>query len=1536
MAEDAQQKKDDQLPPPISRQVEPEDKSEEHSKQFTPSQPSKEKLYQQRQKCELRRILKHTHPELKMLSDVVDEELAEVLSSEAGLTAAETGYEGEVLSRRLIFENCALSGKVSPYSPKIHMAQETVERGDVSKTSAVFEQTEEKCCAARVKAMVGADETVASSPDPNIECEEEIRIDVKATRRIFESQSENTSRKNPVNKLQKQKQEFEMCSKDNLPGKNLTMNLTEQPCKQGRCVDNAFEDDAASLQDPEGSEEIIETNVALFQNNPFITKNIESQQSHAEISKPHIQAGDSGAAEDYPIAQVKNRAHLFESMPFDKIRHQNKDDIETMSEKIVESLNSIHHVNAIHSNGSIIEVNETMIAKMAKFTLSEGGPEIKNDEVAEGTSQNFILHLLPRAHLKPQITYLKEDRKGNMEATMVKVPVHQRQFATSQDTEVKTANVAQRVEDILNQDNSLRKGVIIQEGINKCADIIVYSLYKYVDEEDVRTYRPLQEDSDEPEATRGLINGVIESPMSSLQETPLNQTFPGSEITVKGNVKLFKSCIEKGDLEYLKTLQAEPTSQEENHPPEQTEGLGLELPPDQIGDLLVETTSEWVPVDVKRLKSMFSGDQVQTQAKQNIYNSHTQSTTTSSPAVNMPLGNGPSSTDSNIENFRECGTQAQKKSRDPPIVFHLNTQDDDMVHQAELVQLVDDNDEIVNLQTAIHSLKQATMEAKSFQHSSQQNILVDESSEGSVASVITPDVNSVKTQRTKAEETTSSISSEHKPVNPHVKTITSEEMNTAETCSQKGQKNTEVVQKTFETAMVSSNISGATVAQQEDEEVVFQGKLKAALHSLEKSNINVTRGDFRAAMIYRNSSKSTKETLQSVDAVSVQKTGNNESVTGAAEEVMAANEELPSQKETPNKQAGSAASKKTRRPVGPKPTLPPKPEHLKVKHNENRSNHTEISQTKNNNITSEIKNLIKEEKPFPSSHMPEKAGQDLIVIKSGADSGEDLSAHERPSGNQLLTPKVSQEIPVNQQIQGSVVTMERDNADIINPQGEINEAAQEKSPENIPVKDEVNETDEKPVDFNEACKKFGGKKAFSVKNVPVKPKRVRIAQPNTENILRDNNPNVPEHINAEPQRNLQDRSCNIPSGQTDDRNDAVEREIKQENKVEMREKKGRSETEDERRQRLSVHMDEIVRGNVTAAMEIFDNLRKQEELRSILSRVEEIDQDTSQVEVRSLRGVFENVPDWVVNSNERKQKKVASEQKEEMSPVSRDNTESKFTMAHVFGDLERASEEIINLKDQTLARLLDIEEAIKKALYSVSTLKSDSDIAGLSCLFKESLGAVDAAPSSGNIRKISIGSSRTKSMPTQESPSTQTSLPCVQGASLDIASAKQRTSPTSSPAFISIQSAARKMDKTELLPPETTTCPTCQHSPKTEGKFRTTKILQCNSPAQIRKGDPRKVDQKQPACCPLHPKRELGVFEGQTSEGNNILGTKTVTENYERTDTCGNRFYSSKTSTVVTTQPDTKTSSTGPVAISPATYQITTYPEVRLPINQKP
>ncbi|XP_060950175.1 LIM domain-containing protein [Limanda limanda] len=1549
MAEDPQQRKDDHPPPPLPRhQPGPADSSEERSQKSMSAQISKEKLHQQRQKCELKRLMKHTHPELKMLDEAVDEELAEVLSSESGVTAGETGYEGEVFSRRLIFENCALSSKVSPHTPKTHMADGKVGEGFVGKTSAVIEDHEERPCHESAKGIVQDYKTFGSSPEPDRECQEEmIRIDVQASRRIFESQSVKTSRPNPDmfrgkasilgeerGPVRKQKQKFEMSCKENEHSENKSLDFTDQPHKQGPCVhvdgestglkfsggEDIYTDEAAFENDPTSPtvqgefEEIIKTGAALLKNNPFISTNIERENP----SESQIPANPSEASGGTLITNVKDRAHLFESMPFDKIRRQNKDEIETMVENIRETLNSLYRVNALHSDGSIIEVNETMIAKKAKFTLSEIGPEIKYNELAEGGAKNFIVQLLPRANLRPHITYLKEDRKGGTEATVVNAPVHQDQFTTSQDTEFKTANVLQLVEDILHQDNSLRKGVIIQEDANKCANVMVYSLYNYVDEEDVKSYRAPPRHAaelDEPETkeihiskteNQGLRKGIIESTISSLLENSQDQTCTGStrpEVTVKGNVQLFKSCIEKGDLEYLKTLQAEPIEQEQEADQNPTLAeQNAQHHHEQGGEQAEESSIDWVPVDVKRLKSMFSVDR-QSQAKQNIRGNRAPSTTISHTCTgqNVPLGKSQSCKESNIglltpgvrkDNVLECGGQEQEEVCNFPTApqgshQHLETQEDDGLHQAQILGVVDNSNKISNLQTAIHSLQQATIEAKYLYHSSQNKRAVQQSSGQRIVSVKGGDVKELcrnnEDQKVasdpKMEEvpSASNFISDKNTEMCH-KGSNSEEVQTTETCSKQGQKYTNVVQKNVESI---ADCSG-TQREQEEDEVDFHGKLQQALASLERSNINVTRGDFKAAMIYKNSSRSHKDKSKASvqKPVTEEPSPLTESISthvhlrqeDSEEQLTAVNSNLQ------NKPATTAVSEKGKRPVGVKPAIPPKPEHLKEKQIDGRSSNPinpELTQT---NVTrTEIKGQSKEETvaqpptTFAScsdGHMKHQSPQ-----KSGADTGS-YSGNYKGEAIQI-SQKTSQ-------FQGS---FENTNKNTFDKPEEMISTAEIKSPQELNlVKDNMNESDESPINFNEACQKFGGKKS---KTAPVKPKRVKIA-----------------HLNLKPQQtitNPSDTGTNT-SLQTADKQ---EREIKQENKVEMREKRGRTETDDELRQRLSVHMDEIVRGNMTAAMDIFDNLRKQEELQSILRRVEDIEQDTSEVDVRSLRSVFEDVPDWVVSSDKKKQKKVKVEHKEEKSLL-KDDPQSKSSMAHIFGDLERASEEIMNLKEQTIARLLDIEEAIKKALYSVSTLKSDSDIVGLSCLFKESLGTMQGSPSNGNISKISIGSSR-KLPQAQENPTTKES-PTGQGASNAEASAKQQASPPSSPAFISIQSATRKMDKTDVFPAETTICPKCQKSPKSEEKFLTTKTLTCNSPAQNRKMDPRKGGQKQPSHSPLDPKRELSVLEVQTDhEGKSIRGTKTIKDNYEQTDDFGNRIYSSTTSTVVTTKPETTT-----------------------------
>lgn len=373
-------------------------------------------------------------------------------------------------------------------------------------------------------------------------------------------------------------------------------------------------------------------------------------------------------------------------------------------------------------------------------------------------------------------------------------------------------------------------------------------------------------------------------------------------------------------------------------------------------------------------------------------------------------------------------------------------------------------------------------------------------------------------------------------------------------------------------------------------------------------------------------------------------------------------------------------------------------------------------------------------------------------------------------------------------------------------------------------------------------------------------------------------------------------------------------------KVVLREKKVK-ETDDERRQRLSVHKEEIMKGNVKAAMEIFENLRKREELKGILSQVQEIEGETGSADVNSLKTLYDNVPAWITSSRNAKQRKM-EEMKVEVETQD-DDLESISSVETAFEDLEKASKEIINLKEQTLAKLLDIEEAIKKALYSVSNLKSEADIAGLSGLFDESLKSEQNAQPANNIRKISIVSSKAKSGQIKETSdmNMQTVLdtsPSKREAPKQVHTKPliRQSSSQSSPSFISIHSAARR-------PAEQPKSPMSTFKPNQEGNAQ-----RCHDANSDLRQESATIESSNKCHSPAQ--RKVSVLEVKTvpEHSAGIIGTKTVSETYEETDNFGNVFVSSVTSTFVTKQSDSK-SSLFEVVGSPARYEVVTSPLIR-------
>ncbi|XP_050996390.1 xin actin-binding repeat-containing protein 1 [Acomys russatus] len=100
-----------------------------------------------------------------------------------------------------------------------------------------------------------------------------------------------------------------------------------------------------------------------------------------------------------------------------------------------------------------------------------------------------------------------------------------------------------------------------------------------------------------------------------------------------------------------------------------------------------------------------------------------------------------------------------------------------------------------------------------------------------------------------------------------------------------------------------------------------------------------------------------------------------------------------------------------------------------------------------------------------------------------------------------------------------------------------------------------------------------------------------------------------------------------------------------------------------------------------------------QELQGLLNQAQAVEEEASHgVDVQALRKLFEGVPQLGGGTLQ--------------PPTAPHKTET--SMEQAFGELTRVSTEVAHLKEQTLARLLDIEEAVHKALNSMSSLQSEA------------------------------------------------------------------------------------------------------------------------------------------------------------------------------------------------------------------------------------
>ncbi|XP_075068276.1 xin actin-binding repeat-containing protein 1 [Mixophyes fleayi] len=1271
--------------------------------------------------------------------------------------------------------------------------------------------------------------------------------------------------------------------------------------------------------------------------------------------------------EEVPKANVKSTTWLFESTPLDEFDFKHSTSVEQEEINIRVTLDAFLSCKIIQHPGIVIENINGRSVNMIKYQLStQTTTDIQKEETVGGNLQRILLQLLHRADVDPQGTLVEENSSGQLHITRVNLlnPV---QSADKEDEYV-SDDIAKALKILLNEDICIKTGIIMEESEGGSVKIIVYSISSHckfiVDEDDI---------------VKGDVKSTIGNLLACSQDSK-SKVSVTREQNEKGNVQLYTSCIEKGDLGYLRSLQAE--SEIEALTLFQSEPVHEDLSTEQHKQSSNQSITGAGCVYVTS-NPVFHPVQPEINVVDTIKGTNSQKAS---------LGCKVEKRDITLSNTMQSNNALQKATASKQSTGEQNSSTfvkEGCVGDSNMAQ--NNCAGNTDLQAALLDLKQATAEAKSIQqqaqcknHKSAQEIQL--SSKDIKRDIVQPVQATLHQEQakhttsvmTKVQDTRTSYASLQKSTSSTKKVSVSEEekvaqehkeISRAESSSMKDdvespkqakhylnpfidcEYKTQLEQEERDQDTVRGDVKAAIKALQcasteqkevEKEEVV-RGNLTSALQSLQKSNVNVSKGDFKAAMIYRNAGQSYAACKRKTDVqqftdqamvTSVQPFDNDSPPSPAAvtgqercqpsntSHLEATKDDSTQVKDPTLKTLDSVAkaSEKTpgnaptQMPQRKKPALPPKPKHLPPslrpppRHKANRT------------LTSPSSPLSNPMTPTDERDFKTLTDLDNMSIQV-------QSAHSNTAKSAYIYPSVN----TNGESEKEMLFH---NAHVTCNESHMVTSKTQNSRDISTVK-AIKSNKE---DSLSECSSISTK---DLKTAPV------------ENVKRSS-----EHMCEQTlcQNSNSQEEAPKKSGVTV--TESLHSFSHSDNKGVVMRVKHKRETEDERLKRLSVHRDEILKDNVRAATDIFDNLRKQDELKMILEKVKELEEETKDVDVKSMRGLFETVPDWIVSSKERATapQKQKESHKDDNVELLKEDTESVSSVELAFEDLEKASAEIKNLKEQTLARLLDIEETIKKALFSVSNLKSDSDIASLSSLFRESLGT---STTTNNIRKISIVSSKTKpEKPTQlfeqkysDGVNSQEIIENKK-TELEVTNTSSRLSPTS-PSFITIESAARKptQHNGNSSPPAVTS---------NQSEYMSPDLLSMHKPGVSGNGqkgqDPFNqwsisCDNGQSASAGLlgvpavheqnthgnlkspsspNSQRQKSVLEIKTgSENPKVIGTTIVTEKYEESDQYGNKTVRSKTSTTVTQQSDTQSSSTIEFVSAPPRYEVTASPLLR-------
>uniref|UniRef100_A0ACB8G0Y9 Uncharacterized protein n=1 Tax=Sphaerodactylus townsendi TaxID=933632 RepID=A0ACB8G0Y9_9SAUR len=250
------------------------------------------------------------------------------------------------------------------------------------------------------------------------------------------------------------------------------------------------------------------------------------------------------AREEIPQVDVKTTTWLFETTPFHEFNESKIEKEEIIGKSVKETLKELYSHKVVESHGIILEADEIGDVRMTKYKLmNQDAPEIQKEEIIRGDLANIMMNLLSKSSTVKRETEVSEDEKGNVNLTKEQL-LNRPTDVHIEKEEVVRGDIQQAIKNLLSQNSSAKRGILIQENERGDINMTVYSLF----------HRKDSTKTQQDEVIGGDVRRTIHSLLSSAMN---NETLERAKIddSERGNVQFFTTCIEAGALDYLKQLQ---------------------------------------------------------------------------------------------------------------------------------------------------------------------------------------------------------------------------------------------------------------------------------------------------------------------------------------------------------------------------------------------------------------------------------------------------------------------------------------------------------------------------------------------------------------------------------------------------------------------------------------------------------------------------------------------------------------------------------------------------------------------------------------------------------------------------------------------------------------------------------------------------------------------------------------------------------------------------------------------------------------------